>query len=212
MMFEDRFGNFINPKAREIRDLISKGEKVIVPYQFSKEDILSENFTVIDSLMNTATQVGKGMRETIVLGCKGYDDIPDELHEIPEVRNYIDSLFNRYPHLPYYLFKNDDADAWIFACIGEVRYLNGKTELTTSQLIEKYGSYNDIPAQPFSVKLSKEELFPLLKATISHGRKNKDAQGAKMVACQYAIRFNLPELISDLKITKEELRGFGFIK
>lgn len=211
-MFRNSFENFINPSAKEIRDQIARGEKIIVPYQISKEAVVNEDFTVIDSLMNTATQVGRGMAETILLGCKGYDDIPDELYDIPEVRKYIQLLFEKYPHLPYYLFKNDNAESWLFACCGESEQIGEQNTLSANELMEKYGSYDNIPKQPFSIKLEKEFLLPVLKATIAHGRKNKDTRRAKFIACHYAIGYSFTDILVDLKITIEELREFGFIK
>lgn len=210
-MFKDNFGNFINPTAKEIRSIIAKGEKIKVGHQIRKEEIIQKDFAPIDFLMNTATQVGKGMIGSLMIGCTGYDDVPDELYDIPEVKDYVREIFKKYPHIPYYLSREDNPNAWLFACCGTTIKM-GENNLSPNELIKKYGSYDKIPPQPFAIKLSDDFLYPLLKATIAHGRKNKDAQRAKFVACDYAFNYKNPELIIDLKITEEELREFGFIK
>lgn len=207
------FHNFVNPNAKEIRRLIASGKEPIINYQITKEEILDQNFEGFDSLMNTATQVGRGLHDSIFIMCGGYDDVSDELYEIPEVRAYIKVLFDRYPHLLYYVSRKLDGDQWILACLSESKEMTERERLTANEVAKKYPNYKDIPEQLIQLTLPNDELVRILKAIISHGRKQKDTRRAKQVAIGYALKFTNPKAtLKELKITEEELREFGFIK
>lgn len=213
MFYLSQFQNFVNPTAKELRKIIASGVEPLINYEITKEEILSQNFEGIDDLMNTANQVGKGLYDSIFLMCGGYDDVADELYEIPEVKAYVKMMFKKYPHILYYISRRLDGDQWLLTCLSDSIELTNRERLSAIEISEKYPNYEDAPETLVQLTLPKEELTSMLKGIIAHGRKQKDTRRAKKLAIQYATIFsNTDDTLKALKITEEELREFGFIK
>lgn len=185
----------------------------MIPYQFSKEEIQSRNFDNIDTILNVVGQVGKGASESVLLGCTGYDDTPEALYDIPEVRNYIQEIFERYPHILYFLYKNDGASFWIDACMGSTHSFNLKNKYSKSKLIEKFGSIDRVPPEAISILFDKPYVANMLKQTISYGRRNKDWRGAMSIVIRFGRNYMLDfHILEDAGVREEHLHELGFME
>lgn len=186
-----RLEQHFNPSYKEIKQMIAEGKKPLIMYHLSKEEVENKDLKGIDKIMNTVHKVGKGARQCVVITCGGYDDVPDELWEIPAVREFVKHMFNKYPHILYYINTKFEADHWLLASLLDIQALLVGEKLNSHEIWEKYG-FN---APRYSARLfwKKEHLIKTLKAIIAHGKRQKDAKGAKRVALEYALRLSNDE-------------------
>lgn len=205
-----------NPTPKEILQMIANGQKPIMFYHISKEEVLDKDYRGVGKLLKTVTTVGKGAKRSLVITCDGYDDVTDELWEIDEVREFVRGMFDKYPYLFYYIANFDkEIDNWLLCCLAdEVHSVFRGEKMTGNQIWEKYGlNHEQIPKVhanlTFKAKSVNESRFlTMLKAIIKHGKINKDSNGGKRVAIEYAFRFDRTEhTLEILGITDEEVRG-----
>lgn len=74
----------------------------------SKDEILSEDVTTaLGSLKKLikSPEVAQSYMERLDIAFSGYDNHPEELFEIPEVRNYVYKLDEQFPFWLYFLSK-----------------------------------------------------------------------------------------------------------
>ncbi len=198
-----------NPSYKEIKEMIATGQKPIMFYHISKEEILDKNLRGIDNLMSTVQLVGKGAKNSLFLTCSGYDDVTDELYEIKEVREFVSAMFDKYPHILYYINSQFEGDHWLLCSIAdELEAVTFGEKYTGNQLFEKFGLDNtNVPRVHANITFKNKKFPNLLKSVIKHGKKNKDVRGAKRIAIEYAFRFdNTETTLAELNITKDEVR------
>jgi hypothetical protein len=184
--------NHQNPSAKEIKQMIANGQKPMMFYHIPKSEILAKDMSSIDKLLRTVQEVGKGAKRSLVLTVNGYDDTTDELYEIMEVREFVEVLFNKHPHLFYYLSSFGGADDWILCSLAdEIRSVSHGQKYTGNQLFEKFGLNSDeIPKVHAYITYKGDKLSRLLKAVMKHGKLKKDVFGSKKIALEYAMRFD----------------------
>ena len=74
----------------------------------SSDEVLSEDIEPALGTLKKLTespQVARSYREIVDIAFHGYDDYPEELFEIPEVRNYVYKLDEQFPFWLYFLSK-----------------------------------------------------------------------------------------------------------
>lgn len=201
--------NYTNPTYKEIKEMIARGEKPMFFYHISKEEVLNKDLRNINKLMSTVAKVGKGAKHSLVITCNGYDDVTDELYQIQEVREYVQLMFQRHPHILYYIANQFEADHWLLCSIAdEVSSVVHGRLYTGNELMEKFGLNSDkVPKVHAHLTFTGGRLEEMLRAIIKHSKLNKDANGGKRTAIEYALKFDNPELtLSNLGITKEEVK------
>ena len=98
---------FYNFKLGE--DEIRLGAITLHVYNVSKDEVLAQDYEGVLRFIKKLDKLGgrKSFGHAAIL-IDGYNEVPEELHEIIEVRNFIGGLFDRVPHLLYYInFKLD---------------------------------------------------------------------------------------------------------
>jgi hypothetical protein len=91
-----------------------------VVYQISKEYVLSQNIKPIEKLILSMLKYKDQVRGNLILQFDGYDSVPDEIYEIPEIRSYVSKVVQRFPYIFYYLSQLDNLHAQWLACLGDV--------------------------------------------------------------------------------------------
>lgn len=74
----------------------------------SKDEVLSEDVEPALGTLKRLTESSEAARlyrEKVDIAFQGYDDHPEELFEIPEVRNYVYKLDEQFPFWLYFLSK-----------------------------------------------------------------------------------------------------------
>lgn len=196
-----------NLNSQEIRDVIKSGQKPMMFYHISKEEVLSKDLNGINSLMSTVTQVGKGVKGSIVITCSGYDHVTDELHEIQEVREFVELMFRKHPYLLYYVNRSFEADAWLLCSYADEVTSKKEGKLYTGdQLFEEFGlDYDKVPKIQSHLTFKNGKLDRMLYDIIRHSKLKKDVKGGKRIAVEYAFIFdNTEKTLKSLKMSVDE--------
>lgn len=85
----------------------------------TKDEVINNDFTKSMSLLKQLTLNRKHIeyyRERVDIAFDGYNETSEELWEIPEVRNYVAELDNRFPYWLYFLSKNGNGLIVIIKC------------------------------------------------------------------------------------------------
>ena len=138
-------------------------ENDILFYAVSKREILNNDFNRIRKSLEILKEAGKDAKGKLFLTFDGYDNDKREIYMIPEIRNFVKNIWEKYKYLFYFLTPFDNNKAIIFACINDVKaYQNIKTGITNLEIV-----YNE------KIKLE------TIKSTEDFGRLIGDLDGAR---------------------------------
>lgn len=73
--------------------------------------------------IETLEAVGRTARGKLMLVFDGYNDAPEEIYEIPEIRAWVAGLAEKKPHLFYFLAQEKQNLQVVLACIAQVKKL-----------------------------------------------------------------------------------------
>ncbi|PFA76850.1 hypothetical protein [Bacillus cereus] len=202
--------NYIDkvPSPQEVKKMIKEGEKPILFYQFPIEEIKKKDLRNIEKLLSTLTQVGKEMKGRLVIGCKGYDHVTDELFEIQEVREFVEYLFRKHPYLLYYISK--DSFEWVVCSYAdEVHTMKTGKLYTSDELFEQFGlDMSRVPLIRSDVIFKNGKLDRMLDAVIRHSKIKKDIRGGKRIAIEYSFLLHMENaevILKRLNISTEDI-------
>lgn len=92
----------------------------IIIHNISKTEVQAKDYSMVAILFDKLHQLKTEARGKLILQFAGYDDIPDEIYEIPEIREYVMGMFQRWPEMFYFLTQEDVIYRVILACIVDV--------------------------------------------------------------------------------------------
>ncbi|MCY7948025.1 hypothetical protein P8891_06220 [Bacillus atrophaeus] len=207
----DRFDVSSKLNYKEIKELVEKGEKPFIVRHLSKREVVEKDFLQIDEALSVLSKIGKQLRGCLAITCGGYDDVTDELFEIMEVREYVREVFEKHPHIFYYISTDMGSHKWLVQCLFDVETFFVGEKLTDRQIFEKYGTDHESIPKISSALHDNEGLLPrLLKGIIQHGKRNKDAMGSKRVALTYASIFGDPaKSLKEAGLKDEDIKDLG---
>lgn len=196
------------PSPQEVKKAIKEGKNPILFYQFPHEEVKKRDLRNFEKIINTLTQVGKEMQGRLVIGCKGYDHITDELFEIQEVREFVEFLFRKHPYLLYYISK--DSFEWVVCAYADEVHTVKKGKLYTSdELSEKFGlDMTNVPRIRSHIIFKNGKFDRMLDAVIKHSKIKKDVKGGKRIAIEYAFLLqmeNAEDILKGLGISVDEI-------
>ncbi|MGD2351968.1 hypothetical protein ACP8H2_09475 [Bacillus subtilis] len=186
----------MNYKYNEIMKAINKGMNPLLVYKISKEEVLEMDMKGLDKFFKVVDRVGTPVRQSVVIMCDGYNDIPDELYQIPEVSKFVKKMFRRFPHILYYINNDTDSYFWMLACLAdEVTSMKvgdyETTQLSAYEIAEKFGVNR--PEVGAYVNFKGDKLATILKPIVDYGKKIGDKDAAIKIAVEYALIFEHPE-------------------
>lgn len=186
----------MNYKYNEIMKAINKGMNPFLVYKISKEEVLEMDMKGLDKFFKIIDKVGAPLRQSIAIMCDGYNDIPDELYQIPEVVKFVRKVFRRHPNILYYISREAEADYWMMSCMADEVTSMKVGDYETSQmnayeLEEKFG--DNLPKTAAYLNFKDDKLATILKPIIDYGKKIGDKDAAIKIAVDYALRFENPE-------------------
>jgi hypothetical protein len=150
------------------------GGKTIFLYNIHKDsELLPMNFEGIDEFFRTLDKLGKKAIGHAIILFDGYDDITTELYEIPEVRNFVKKMFERYPHLLNYINFDLEGHTYLLASITDVESLFVGEKLTIEEHIKRYGIHTPLPRVNLYINLPNGYLQHITEAMLEHGKKNR---------------------------------------
>lgn len=99
-------------------DKIKKATVII--HNVSRKEVENKDYRGIEKLFSVLRSLKTEARGKLMLQFAGYDDISDEIYEIPEIREYVMGMFQRWPEMFYFLTQEDVIYRVILACIVDV--------------------------------------------------------------------------------------------
>lgn len=181
--------------------LINKGIKPLIVYQISKEEVLNCDLKGLDRFFKTINRLGIYARGEVSILCGGYDDVPDELHHIEEVRKFVAKMFKRFPYLLYYINRETESDHWLLNSFADeiTSVFHGDpkvTEMTPNEIFDKFGT--NLPRVESMLTFEDGKLADILRSIIKLGEKLGDRDNARSIAMEYAKQFNVLEIQSEI--------------
>lgn len=105
-------------------------------YSVSKREIISKNFERLRKSLEVLKKAGKDAKGKLYLTFEGYEDDKREIYMIPEIRDFVRSIWEEYKYLFYFLTSFDNNKAIIFACINDFKaYQNNNTGITGLKIV-----------------------------------------------------------------------------
>lgn len=90
-------------------------------YSVSKREIINKDFTRIRINLEILKKAGKDARGKLYLTFAGYENDKREIYMIPEIRNFVKTIWEEYKYLFYFLTSFDNNKSIIFACINDIK-------------------------------------------------------------------------------------------
>lgn len=103
-------------------------------------------------------KIGGRGKAKLALLFEGYDDVPEEIFEIPAIRNWVKKAFHRYHHLFYWLTLLDNNASNILACLANptVVRLGAGEKRSVSSLAAQGIDPHQLPPQYLIIDTPKE--------------------------------------------------------
>lgn len=142
----------------------------------AKSDVEKCSFVNIEKTMKVLDMAGKKAKSKVMFSFDGYNDIPDEIYEIPAIRKWMNRFSEKYPHFLYYTtFDIADGPVALLGAIGDVESMwQGKPIFAPIY----YDKYEDVPKKQIRITLAKEIKDQLIQGLKKYGEKVKDEKGA----------------------------------
>lgn len=95
----------------------------------SKDSIQNKSYKFINQCIDFLMTNGSGSFQSSIVMIDGYNDSPEELYEILEVRSWVYNLFLQHPYFIYFVSRELDSHLDLLSCAGdiEVFYAGEKT-------------------------------------------------------------------------------------
>jgi len=95
----------------------------VIVHNVTKPEVRAKDYSTIAKLFDKFHQLKKEARGKLILQFAGYEDTPEEIYEIKEIRDYVMGMFQRWPEMFYFLTQKDIIYKVILACIVDVSIL-----------------------------------------------------------------------------------------
>jgi hypothetical protein len=100
---------------------MSKSALIFVYAADRRSEVEAGDLRRVLRFVDSLERAGRKARGSLALTFDGYDDTPEEIYEIPEIRRWVAGLLKRKPHLPYFLTFEKQNVLFILACCSDVR-------------------------------------------------------------------------------------------
>lgn len=100
----------------------------VLIHNVTKLEVQKKDYMGIAKLFKVFKELKTEARGKLMLQFAGYEDTPDEIYEIKEIRDYVMGMFQRWPEMFYYITQNDINYKIILACIVDVEIVVQGTE------------------------------------------------------------------------------------
>lgn len=117
----------------EIKDVIEDTEQVkksnLFLYAVSKREVKNKDFSRLRNNLEILKKSGKDAKGKLYLSFDGYDNDKREVYMIPEIREFVKTIWQEYKYLFYFLTLLDNNRTTIYACLNDFKayqYMNEK--------------------------------------------------------------------------------------
>lgn len=152
-----------------VRDLtpenIRKGSLCIL--NISRQEVESQDLTPIKKALATFKVAGLQGRQKLGILFDGYNDVVEEIYEIPEIRAYCMKIVEEYPWVYYYLTNFKGMMDMFTACISDFVRVANPVVKPISQF--SFEELLNPPKYAMKISLPEETRKLIFKGVILHG-------------------------------------------
>lgn len=148
-----------------------------------KASVKSRNLSQVDAIIKLLQPMAGMTNQSITIAFQ-YNDVPEEVFVIPEIRAWVRKLFRKYPHFLYYA-ENDkfDTDKILLLCLCETVSVSFVGEnISQDEYIQKYGKLDYVTTHTETKNLHKILAHYLLEVDRYGKRIGQSAQASKIVS------------------------------
>lgn len=153
--------------VRKITDSQLRGSSIIV-HNILKSEVDKKIFTNTEYLFQRLESLKTEAKGKLLMLFSGYDDNPEEIYSIFEIRSYMKELFDKYPYMFYYLSQLDMTYKTLFFCLCDVSVVAPVNQNTLKDVIFDNKNISKIEVV-FSVP--NEIHFKLIDGTLDYAEK-----------------------------------------
>ncbi|PGF05262.1 hypothetical protein [Bacillus toyonensis] len=169
--------------AREHAQLtheVHMGDYIIIHVQ--REEVEGAIYSrIMKHIRNIDKRESRGYA-SLIITFNGYDDIPDSVFEIMDIRKYVQGLFSRVPHLLFYMANMPEVRENMLLCICDFQKLGANHGLSYEELLEMTLEDPDsIPKEQIVISISDSKRRNLAETLRKYGNKVKKQDEAQEV-------------------------------
>ncbi|RHW36001.1 hypothetical protein D1B31_18100 [Neobacillus notoginsengisoli] len=150
--------------------IVSDGKDVSI-FQLNKQEVTSLQFDrllkEIKSVENNST---KGF-SSIALTIDGYNDVVEELYELPHVRRYFNRLIKKLPHFLYYVNPFTRMPPQIIGALSDYTKVAFGVLETPAAVLKRDGNLDNVGKHSVSFSLPPDIGYKMIDAIVAHADK-----------------------------------------
>ena len=137
----------------EIKNVLQVKEANLFFFSVSKKEVTNKDYKRIINSLEILKEAGREAKRKLFLVFDGYNDDKREIYEIPEIRDFVKDIYNKYKYLFYFLTTLDNNRSIIYACINNIEIIHN----------------NNNPIVKFRIILNKEIERETTNAMLEYG-------------------------------------------
>lgn len=153
--------------VRKITDDQLRNSSVIV-HNILKSEVEKKDFKNTEYLFQRLQTIKTDAKGKILILFAGYDDNPEEIYSILEIRSFMKDLFNKHPYMFYYITQLDATYRTLFFCLCDVNVIAPVNQNTIKEVV--FDSKN-ISRVRISFSVPDEIATKLINKTFEYGEK-----------------------------------------
>lgn len=154
-----------------IKDILSSNYIFV---NITKDICRSKSYKYITNILKKFEKIKTAGRNKMLL-LFAYDDVPEEIYEIPEIREWVSKLVKKYPHIFYFLSSEMQNKQLIYACLVNLTSVGNFESKTTYEWMVEGRIYPDVPKKAVLVGINKKIQENIVKGVIEYGLKIEDS-------------------------------------
>ncbi|WCF11468.1 hypothetical protein NDS46_31415 (plasmid) [Paenibacillus thiaminolyticus] len=141
-------------------------ERQLITYEVTLNDLKFNTTDKLIGILDRLREDGTRFRNSLIITCHAYNDIPDELHTIPKFRRWIRKVANLRPFFLYYLCTDIDTQVHVIGCLGDVETVVMGERITMKEIEEQNLSQDDFPLVP-TIIFFDEDIYHKMRSSIT---------------------------------------------
>ncbi len=134
----------------------------------SKECVEQGNFEAVEIIIKYLKTLGTNAEGSLAITFDEYNDVREEVFEIPEIRAWSKTLVERYPYIFYFLTELDDNIHMIAANIGDVKMITTGDKLSPLEYASLGISREQVPKALLRITIPKEMSMKIINGVVGY--------------------------------------------
>jgi|LSQX01.2.fsa_nt_gb hypothetical protein len=145
-----------------------------IAVDISKEEVINKDYTHIDRVLKIFKKCKKHGRSKLII-LFAFDDVPEEIYEIREIREWVSGLLKRHPYLFYFISGEMQNFQMLIACLADLKIIK-RASLTSSEILKMLLIGQKLPDIYIQLNLKPQLYRKITASIIKYGRKIGDSE------------------------------------